>query len=124
LSKSGKQCEEWHHEARHRPPDSRRQGPRVNAPVPEAPPRGEIGLARDPRAWALLFAGVLTIMSNAIIAPALPGIEAMFRDTPHADLLTRLLVTVPSLMIAVAAPFAGFAADRFGRRRQLLAGTL
>ncbi|MCB1476813.1 MAG: MFS transporter [Rhodobiaceae bacterium] len=92
--------------------------------APDTGPHGEIGLARDPRVWALLLAGMLTIMSNSIIAPALPGIEAMFHDAPNAGLMTRLLVTIPSLMIAIAAPFAGMAADRFGRRRQLLAGTL
>ncbi|MCB1476812.1 MAG: MFS transporter [Rhodobiaceae bacterium] len=87
-------------------------------------PHGEIGLLRDPRAWALLLAGMLTVMSNSTIAPALPGIEAMFRDTPNADLLTRLLVTAPSLMVALAASFAGYAADRFGRRNQLLVAAI
>ncbi|MDF0599392.1 MFS transporter [Psychromarinibacter sp. C21-152] len=79
-------------------------------------------ILRDPRAIALLLAASLTIMSNATISPSLPGIEAAFADTPNAGLLTRLLVTAPALLIAIAAPFAGIAADRFGRKRQLLAG--
>ncbi|QQA43600.1 MFS transporter [Pelagovum pacificum] len=81
-------------------------------------------LFRDPRAYALLLAATLTIMSNATISPALPLIEQNFSDTPNAGLLTRLLVTAPSLVVAFLAPFAGGAADRFGRRRQLLVGTI
>ena len=81
-------------------------------------------LLRDPRAIALLLAASITIMSNATISPSLPGIEALYSDTPNAGLLTRLLVTAPALLIAIAAPFAGMAADRFGRKRQLLAGVI
>lgn len=81
-------------------------------------------MAANPRAWALLLAATLTIMSNATITPALPGLEAMFRDTPNAGLLTRLLVTAPSLLVALTAPFVGVASDRFGRRALLLGGVL
>lgn len=79
-------------------------------------------LFQDRRALALLLAASLTILSNTLISPALPGIEASFPDHPNAGLLTRLLVTTPSLMVAICAPFAGLLVDRFGRRRQLLAG--
>ncbi|MGR3803435.1 MFS transporter [Marinibacterium profundimaris] len=81
-------------------------------------------LLRDPRAIALLLAASLTIMSNATISPSLPGLEALYGDTPNAGMLTRLLVTAPALLIACTAPFAGMAADRFGRKRQLLAGVI
>lgn len=77
---------------------------------------------KDPRAVALLMAAALTILSNTVISPALPGIEAEFAANGNAGLLTRLLVTAPSLLVALVAPFAGITADRFGRRRQLLFG--
>lgn len=82
------------------------------------------GPFRDPRALALLLAASLTILSNATISPALPGIEARFSETPDAALLTRLLVTAPSLTVALFAPLAGLAVDRYGRRPLLLAGVL
>tara|TARA_R110000824_G_scaffold24090_3_gene85354 strand:+ start:10039 stop:11214 length:1176 start_codon:yes stop_codon:yes gene_type:complete len=81
-------------------------------------------LLLDYRAFALLMAATLTVMSNATISPALPGLQAEFSANPNAEFLTRLLVTAPSLIVAVLAPFAGAAADRFGRRRQLLLGIL
>ncbi|MEQ8479206.1 MAG: MFS transporter [Hoeflea sp.] len=77
---------------------------------------------QDPTAVALLLAATLVIMSNATISPALPGLEALFASEPNAGLLTRLLVPAPSLAVLLAAPFAGFAADRFGRRLLLIGG--
>jgi MFS family permease len=84
----------------------------------------EIAVWRDPRAIALLFAASLTVMANATISPALPGLERAFADDPNAELLTRLLVPAPSLSVALIAPLAGYAADRFGRRWLLLTGML
>lgn len=83
-----------------------------------------LALFRDARAVALLMAASLTILSNTIISPGLPGLAASFPDQPNAELLTRLLVTAPSLLVAITAPFAGMTADRFGRRVQLLAGVI
>lgn len=77
---------------------------------------------REPRAIALLLAASLVIMANATISPALPGLEAEFAGSPNAQVLTRLLVPAPSLAVVLAAPFAGIATDRFGRRPLLMAG--
>ena len=52
-------------------------------------PHGEIGLLRDPRAWALLLAGMLTVMSNSTIAPALPGPSV--KAVPDGDNRERLI---------------------------------
>lgn len=76
------------------------------------------------RSMGLLSAGALTIMAAATLSPALPAIEAHFADTPHADLLTRLVITLPALAIALCAPLAGMLADRWGRRPLLLVSVL
>ena len=78
----------------------------------------------DGRAVALLLAASLTTMANATISPALPGLERLFAADPNAAMLTRLLVPAPSLSVALFAPFAGLAADRFGRRLLLLVGVI
>lgn len=89
-------------------------------------PRQAAGQAvwKDDRAVVLLMAAMLTTMANATISPALPGLERLFARDPDAALLTRLLVTAPSLSVAVLAPVAGLATDRVGRRRPLLIGIL
>lgn len=81
-------------------------------------------LLRDPRALSLLVAASLTIMANATIAPALPGLEERFAADPNAALLVRMLITAPSLIVACTAPFMGMIVDRFGRRIALLLGVL
>ncbi|WP_269582376.1 MFS transporter [Roseibium sp. Sym1] len=75
-------------------------------------------------AIALLMTATLKIMANATISPALPGLAQAFDGEPHAAYLTRFLVAAPSLSVVVVAPFAGIAADRFGRVPLLLAGVL
>lgn len=64
----------------------------------------------------ILFLSSLTIMAGATISPALPAIESHFSASPHAAILTRLVLTMPALFIALCAPVAGVLADRYGRR--------
>ncbi|MEQ9441266.1 MAG: hypothetical protein RIG62_19640 [Cyclobacteriaceae bacterium] len=45
----------------------------------------------------LLLASSLTVMSGALIAPALPIMADHFSDVEHADFLTRLVLTTPVL---------------------------
>lgn len=73
---------------------------------------------------SLLVAASLTVMSGATIAPGLPGMRAHFEGTPGADILVRLVLTMPALFIALCAPFAGLLIERAGRLRTLVAGAL
>ena len=66
----------------------------------------------------LLFASTMTVMSGAIIAPALPGISRHFPDQPQV--LIQLILTIPALMITLFSPLMGYLADRFGRKKLLL----
>ena len=70
----------------------------------------------------LLACASLTVMAGATIAPGLPGLVEHFKDYPDADYLSRLILTVPGLAIAVSAPLVGWVADRLGRRVLLHAG--
>ncbi|QWK79539.1 MFS transporter [Ochrobactrum sp. BTU1] len=88
------------------------------------PKAAEVAIWRDNRAVALLMAATLTVMANATISPALPGLQHLFVDEPHSELLTRLLVTAPSLSIALLAPLVGLVVDRIGRRVPLLVGII
>jgi MFS family permease len=70
---------------------------------------------------SILLASSLTVMSGATISPSLPQMARVFADTPHAEFLSKLIVTVPALAVALSAPFAGKIVDRFGRLRLLFA---
>ncbi len=94
----------------------------ATAPGPAGLPAGR-PTGRGLRA-ALLVAASLTVMSGATISPGLPGMRAHFEGTPGADILVRLVLTMPALFIALCAPFAGFLIERAGRLRVLVAGAL
>jgi len=64
----------------------------------------------------LLFLASLTVVSGAAVSPALPQMFEAFKHLPQADLLVRLVLTMPAIFIAVLAPLAGILIDRFGRK--------
>ena len=68
----------------------------------------------------LLTASSLTVMAGATIAPLLPLMSKVFKDTPNAEFLSKLALTLPSLMIAFVSPLAGYIIDKFGRIKLLL----
>ena len=76
----------------------------------------------NPRVVILLLASSVTIMAGAVVAPALPAMREHFSGLANANLLVLLVMTLPGLVIAVAAPFMGLIADRFGRTRVLVFG--
>ena len=63
----------------------------------------------------LLLASMMTILANAIIAPALPEINKAFASEPNAEILSKLLMTLPALTIAIFASTIGTLIDKFGR---------
>ena len=64
------------------------------------------------------------MMAAAIIAPSLPDIAVEFQDFPQVNLLVKLVLSIPALMIAIFAPFAGNYIDRFGRLKLLYVGLI
>ncbi|HEU4326978.1 MAG TPA: MFS transporter [Roseiflexaceae bacterium] len=76
-------------------------------------------------ARALLWlVATLTVMAGATIAPALPAMQQHFAAVPNADVLVRLVLTVPAIVITVGAPLAGRLVDSWGRKPVLLAAML
>lgn len=68
----------------------------------------------------LLLGSTLTVMAGATISPALPQIYAHFQGQESAELMVRLILTLPALFIALASPFVGMLLDNWGRRPVLL----
>lgn len=67
----------------------------------------------------LLIGSALTVMSAALIAPALPQMAEAFGGDDKATLLSKTILTAPAIVIAFFSPFAGWLLDRFGRLKIL-----
>lgn len=83
---------------------------------------GEAGHRRAgaPQAALLLAGSCMPILGSVLLAPVLPRVSAEFADVAGANLLVPMILTAPALMMAVLAPFAGFLADKVGRKRGLI----
>jgi MFS family permease len=71
-------------------------------------------------AFLLMAGSCLPIMGGLLIAPILPEIQASFSGVPGVEYLAPIALTIPALMIAILAPFAGAIVDVLGRRRPLV----
>ncbi|WP_407571679.1 MFS transporter [Deinococcus altitudinis] len=95
----------------------------LNPPASSAASRPAVSGGDVPTStrMTLLLVASLTVMSGAIISPALPAIHDYFSGVPNADVLTRLVLTILGLAITLSAPVSGWLCDRFGRRPVLIA---
>ena len=60
-------------------------------------------------------------MGAVLIVPIIPLFARAFGTFPGIEIVAAVIVTLPALCIGLLSPFAGAAADRFGRRRLLIA---
>ncbi|HGZ70207.1 MAG TPA: MFS transporter [Nitratifractor sp.] len=72
--------------------------------------------------FALLLVATLGIMSGITIVSSLPLISKTFANIPHIEFLSKLMLTIPSIIIALFSPIAGIISDRFGRLKPLFVG--
>ena len=71
---------------------------------------------------ALLLLATLGIMSGITIVSSLPLISHTFSNIPNIEFMSKLMLTIPSMVIALFSPFAGHIVDRFGRLKPLYIG--
>jgi MFS family permease len=70
---------------------------------------------------ALICAAALPTMAIVSLVPNLPQLFAHFGGVPQAQWLVPMILTLPSLCLALFSPFIGNLIDRHGRRPVLLA---
>lgn len=70
--------------------------------------------------WALIAVAVMPTLAIVSLVPNLPQLFARFAAVPNHELLVPMIITLPSLCIALFSPLAGAAADFWGRRRLLI----
>lgn len=68
----------------------------------------------------LLLASTMTVMAGATIAPALPAMEKTFAAIVQAELLVKMVLAIPGLMIAACAPLIGLLLDRWDKKKLLI----
>ncbi len=73
---------------------------------------------------SLLAAGMLTVTPGAIVAPALLALTDYLGGAEQGATAANLFLVIPSVGIVVAAPVAGWLADRFGRWQTLIGSVL
>ena len=70
----------------------------------------------------LLLPVTLAVMGIAVLVPVVPQLMAHFQGVPNYQYLIQGgVLTMPALCITLFSPLAGWLADRFGRRRILIA---
>lgn len=72
----------------------------------------------------ILLSGTLTVMAGATISPVLKEMAVYFSYISNIDLITKLVLSVTSLAIAVGALFIGVIIDKFGRKPVLVTTTV
>jgi len=70
----------------------------------------------------ILLIGLMSLPTLAIasLVPVLPSLMTQFRSVPHGDFLVPMILTVPSLCVALFSTPLGAVADFWGRRRLLI----
>ena len=71
---------------------------------------------------SLLLVATLGIMSGITVVSSLPLISQTFSEIPNIEFLSKLMLTIPSIIIALFAPFAGHIVDKWGRLKPLYIG--
>ncbi|EQB12858.1 MFS transporter [Sphingobium lactosutens] len=70
---------------------------------------------------SLLLPITLTTMAVVLLTPIIPDLMKQFSDVPNYEYWVPMILTLPSLCVALLCPVAGMLGDYFGRRRLLLA---
>ena len=79
-----------------------------------------VRVAGPVQALGLILALNLPLTPLLALAPNLPQLFRHFANVPAVDMWVPMVLTAPSICIAVLAPVAGALVDRYGRRRMLL----
>jgi len=70
----------------------------------------------------LLLISMMTMMSNVAVVTILPRLSEIYANVEHIAFLSRMMITLPSLAIAILAPFLGHLVYMYGKRRSAIVG--
>lgn len=76
------------------------------------------------RNFFILLGSTLSVLQGSVITPALPKISEHFYQTANIEFLTKLIIALPPLTIALFSPFAGHILEKYGRKYTLIIASL
>ena len=76
------------------------------------------------RKLTILFTSSLAFLAPSAVAPGLPALYADFAHVADAQLLSRMVLVMPMLFVALSGPAVGIVVDRYGRRNTLIVSTI
>jgi len=76
------------------------------------------------RKLTILFTSSLAFLAPSAVAPGLPALYADYAHVANAELLSRMVLVMPMLFVALAGPVVGIVVDRYGRRNTLIVSTI
>lgn len=74
--------------------------------------------------FTLLLLSMTTMMSNVAIVTTLPRLQEYFSTIENIEFYSRLMLTLPSLVIALLSPLLGHAIYRFGKKNSAILALL
>lgn len=72
----------------------------------------------------ILIGSTLSVLQGAIVAPALPKISEHFAGVENIEFLTKLILAISPLTLALFSPIAGVMLEKYGRKNVLLIATI
>lgn len=70
--------------------------------------------------FTLLSCITLAVMGALLIVPVIPQMMKAFKGTPNLPYWIGMVITIPSLCVAILSPVWGWLGDRVGRRKLLI----
>ena len=86
--------------------------------------RSDSMLVRAGRMFVLVTSGALAAMVQLAIIPSLTNMSKYFADQGDGTFLSQMVLIIPAPAMVLGAPFAGWLAERIGKRPLLLGSAL
>jgi MFS family permease len=72
----------------------------------------------------ILVGSTLSVLQGAIVAPALPKISEHFAGVENIEFLSKLILSISPLFLALFSPIAGIMLEKYGRKNVLIIATV
>lgn len=72
----------------------------------------------------ILLGSTLSVMQGALITPSLTHIANHFSNIENSEFLSKLIISIPPIFIALFSPLAGILFDKYGRKNIILISTI